>query len=162
METPKAHGQSVIIATLVIAFLLRTVPLPGPLAYAAPEWVALVVIYWVLALPYRLGVFFAFTVGLFADAHEGTPLGMHALCFSLLAFMVMALYQRIRVYPPVQQASTVLVMMLLFLFCKFTLRNLFDMPGEAPLYLIPALTSAALWPWIYLMLRGLRIRYRVK
>ena len=162
METPKAHGQWVVIATLVVAFLLRTIPLPGPLAYAAPEWVALVVIYWVLALPYRLGIFFAFVVGLFADAHEGAPLGMHALCFSLLAFMVMVLYQRIRVYPPVQQAGTVLVMMLLFLFFKFTLRNLFGMPGEAPLYLIPAFTSALLWPLIYLMLRSLRIRFRVK
>lgn len=162
MEIPKAQGQSVILATLIIAFLLRTIPLPLPLAYAAPEWVALVVIYWVLALPYRLGIFFAFVVGLFADAHEGAPLGMHAFCFSLLAFMVMVMYQRIRVYPPMQQAGVVFVMLLIFLVCKFSLRNLFGMPGEAPLYLIPAFSSAILWPWIYLILRGLRIRFRVK
>lgn len=162
MEIPKAHGRPIVIATLVVAFFLRTLPLPGYAGFVAPEWVAVVVIYWVLALPYRFGVGFAFLLGLFADAHEGTPLGLNAACYALLAYLVMLFYQRIRVYPPVQQAGTVLLMMVLFLLLKFTLRKLFNFPGDLLLSLLPAITSALLWPWIYLILRGLRIRYRVK
>ena len=163
MEIPKANNLWVPYVTLILAILLSTFNLPGWAAYAAPEWVALVVIYWVLAIPYRVGILFAFFVGVVMDVHGGKPLGLHGAAMSFVAFAALALHQRIRIYPPVQQAGMILLLMGAYLVIKQMLRALFG-DGFAPggLYLLPALSSALLWPLIYLTLRGLRIRYRVK
>lgn len=163
MEIPKAHNLWVPFMTLLVAFTLRTINLPGVAVYGAPDWVALAVIYWVLAIPYRFGIFFAFLVGLVVDVHEGVPLGLNGFCLAFVAYAALVLHQRIRIYPPVQQAGMVLLILAAYLVIKHTLRGFIGLsPQQSFLYLVPAVTSAFIWPLIYLTLRGLRIRYRVK
>ncbi|WP_167855897.1 rod shape-determining protein MreD [Natronospirillum operosum] len=163
MEIPKANNLWVPYATLIFAFLLGTFVLPGWMVYVAPEWVLLVLIYWVLAIPYRFGIFSALFIGLVVDVHRGLPLGLNGLAFAVVAFSALALHQRIRIYPPVQQAGMVLLLVGIYLLLKQTLRSMMGIGvGPGVLYLAPALSSALLWPVIYLTLRSLRIRYRVR
>lgn len=163
MEIPKAHNLWLPYLTLVVALLLRTIHLPGVAVYGAPDWVALVLLYWVLAIPYRFGILFAFFVGLVVDVHGGTPLGLNGLALAFVAYAALVLHQRIRIYPPVQQAGMVFLILAAYLVIKHSLRSFIGLsPDQSVLYLVPAVTSALFWPLIYLLLRGLRIRYRVK
>ena len=61
----KHHGGWIILGTLVLAALFTVLPLPDWLEAYRPEWVALVVIYWVVALPDRIGLFSAWITGFF-------------------------------------------------------------------------------------------------
>ncbi len=163
LEVPKASNIWLPYVTLALAFLLQTIQWPGLSGYFAPEWVFMVLVYWILALPYRFGIYFALLVGLVKDVHEGSPLGLNGLCMALIAYVVLALYQRIRIYPPIQQAGAVAILLLGYLTLKLLLRSLIgDLPAPSWWALVPAFTSAILWPVIFLLLRSMRIRYRVR
>lgn len=51
-----------------------------------PDWVALVVLYWVIALPHHLNVISAWVVGLIMDILLGSTLGIHALSMAVISW----------------------------------------------------------------------------
>ncbi|HDY85702.1 MAG TPA: rod shape-determining protein MreD, partial [Methylophaga sp.] len=62
--TRSSQGGSIIVLTVIVAMLLMLIPFPDNLRLARPEWVLMTVIYWALALPQRVGVGYAWVVGL--------------------------------------------------------------------------------------------------
>ncbi len=81
MNQAVRNNTWVVILTLTVALLLDILPMPSIIAPYWPKWVALVLLYWSLALPHRYGLITAWVTGLFVDALEGTLLGLHGLCF---------------------------------------------------------------------------------
>ena len=67
MRERESRGTPAVIATIFIAALLTVLPLPEAVSLGRPEWLSLVLIYWVIALPHRVGVLWGFAVGLFQD-----------------------------------------------------------------------------------------------
>ena len=62
----------VVPASFVVAFLLTAVPLPEWAANWRPAWIAMVLVYWCIALPQRVGVITGWCVGLVLDlCHSG-------------------------------------------------------------------------------------------
>lgn len=57
----------VIYLSLVVAMVLMILPLPDWVQIYRPNWVALVLIYWSMALPKRVGLWFAFFSGIILD-----------------------------------------------------------------------------------------------
>src|SRR5918993_5297303 len=85
-----------IVFTLLVAALLNMMPWSGWIAWFRPDFVALLVLYWVIEQPRRVGFTAAFTLGLLMDVAEGTLLGQHALSYTMLAYAAIALNRRIR------------------------------------------------------------------
>ena len=77
----------VIYASLVVALILMILPLPDWAQIYRPNWVALVLIYWSMALPGRVGLWFAFFCGIVLDTLLGTLLGQHALALVIIIFL---------------------------------------------------------------------------
>ena len=73
-----SHRRWFIVGTILIAFMLEILPLPGFIIWFRPAWTLLVLIYWAMALPEVVGVGYAFMVGIFLDVLTGTLLGEHA------------------------------------------------------------------------------------
>lgn len=156
------RGGGLIIATsFVVALALTILPLPDWLSMLRPEWVALVLIYWCMALPGRVGVGIAWTTGLLLDVLRAALLGQHALTLAIVAYITLQLYQRIRVFPLWQQAVSVFVLILLHLLLQLWIKGISGSPPQALTFLLPALSSMLLWPIMFLGLRRLRRRYRV-
>jgi rod shape-determining protein MreD len=155
------HGGWIITGTVVAALLLTMLPLPGWMERFRPEWVALVLIYWCLALPDRVGVGIAWLVGILLDVTRGAILGQNALALALVALLVVHLHQRIRVYPLWQQALTVMMLVAISQVLGLWVRGAVGQSPETWGYWIPSLTSALLWPWVFLVLRDLRRRFQV-
>ncbi|WP_016913469.1 rod shape-determining protein MreD [Vreelandella stevensii] len=144
--------------SLLLALCLQVMPLADGWQVFRPEWVGLMLIYWSMRSPDRVGVFHGFVVGLLLDLIEGTALGQHALILSLLAFLAAMVYPRFRAYSLVQQAVLVLVLLGLVQLIEQWLRTL---TGEFSIhlsFLIPSLMSALLWPWLATMLVALERR----
>ncbi len=157
-----SHPQSwfVIIATFVAALALALFPLPTMLAPLRPDWVALALIYWIIALPHRVGVGTGWLAGLFQDAATGTLLGQQALGLAVVAYLVLLLHQRIRNYPIWQQAIIVLIFISLFRVIGAWVLGVSGRPAGF-LYWIPAISSMLAWPAVFLVLRHIRRRYSV-
>ena len=56
MVDQQPNGYWVILLTFFAAYVLAVLPLPLWLLWARPEWVALLLIYWTIALPQRVGM----------------------------------------------------------------------------------------------------------
>jgi len=56
VKTQTREGGWLILLTFVAAMMLTIVPLPELLRQFRPEWAALVLMYWCMALPHRIGI----------------------------------------------------------------------------------------------------------
>jgi len=156
-----AHGYWVIISSFIVAYVLAVLPMPLWLLWARPEWVALVLIYWTIALPHRVGILTALVLGILLDALEGAVLGQNAFALVVVTLLSLTLYQRLRVFSVLQQAGTVFVLIgINQLVCQWV-QNLEGVGSPTMLFLLPAVSSALLWPVVLRTLRRLRRHYMV-
>lgn len=162
MSSARLGGAVTLALTLLAALVLTIMPLPDWAEPFRPDWVALAVIYWCMALPHRVGVFVAWIVGLLLDVATGALLGQHALALAVVAFATLNLHQRLRVFPLGQQALSVLVLLGLNRLLLLWIYGLIGRPVESWEYWLPALTGALLWPWIFVILRAVRRRFDVQ
>ena len=113
MIMPRGAGQLLLPAnplfvwfTLAMAFALNIVPLGrNP---AMPDFVALVLVFWNVNQPRRVGVGVAFMFGLMMDVHDGAILGQHALAYTLLSFFAITIHRRLRWFTVPSQALQIL------------------------------------------------------
>ncbi|MDH5632568.1 MAG: rod shape-determining protein MreD [Gammaproteobacteria bacterium] len=148
-----------IAGSFVIAFILASISGPDWLDPLRPDWVALVLIYWCLVLPERIGIGTGWFAGLLLDVVYGSMLGQHALAKTLLAFLVLKLHLRVRIYPPWQQALVVGLLLTInhiIIIWVRTIGGQADAPGKLWFTII---VGAALWPVLSTVLRNLRRRF---
>lgn len=162
MNLTRHHGGTIIVLTFAVAMLLTIIPLSDQLRLLRPDWVALTLIFWSLALPYRVSVGSGFSAGLLLDVLTGTLLGQHALSLSLIAYVCVRLHQRIRIYPMWQQAFTVLILLILHQLFTLWIDSLSGRPARPTSYWMPSLISAALWPLVFHVMTALRINFSVR
>lgn len=151
-----------IIASFFVAALLLVMPLPDWLEYYRPEWVALTVIYWSMALPHKFGLISAWVLGFFVDVLEDSLLGLNGLVLALVAYMALSLYQRLRMFTMLQQASTIFILIGLHQLVSFwvlTVSNQNTSPNL--MFLVSAVSSAIVWPLVFHLLRYIRRAFRV-
>ena len=161
MSERQRTGYGIITLTFLVAFVLLVVPLPAWLQWGRPEWVTLTLIYWCIALPQRVGITIGLLAGLGVDVLEGSLLGQHGLALVVVAFLALILYQRLRVYSLLQQAAVGFVLVgISQLLCQWV-QNVDGASGLPKLFLLPALTSALVWPFVLHTLRGVRRRFEM-
>jgi rod shape-determining protein MreD len=161
VEQEGSHGYWLIVTSFLVAYVLAVLPMPLWLMWARPEWVALILIYWAIALPHRVGILTALALGVMLDALEGAVLGQNAFSLLVVAMLCQTLYQRLRVFSVLQQAGTVFILIgINQLVCQWV-QNLEGVGGPSLLFLLPAVSSALLWPVVLHVLRRLRRQYWV-
>jgi rod shape-determining protein MreD len=151
----------IIIISFIVAFTLAIVPLPEWVDRFRPDWLSLLLIYWCMALPHRVGIGTGWLLGLFLDASKGTLLGQHALALAVVAFIILKIYRRIRIFPLWQQAISVLLLLLVEHMLVLWINGIIGYPPQNGWYLAPAVGGMLLWPWIFILLRDLRLRFQV-
>jgi rod shape-determining protein MreD len=147
--------------TLALALLLSVASMPKFMELGRPLWLALFLTYWVLALPHRVGMTTAWGLGLLADVLNGSLLGQNALILTLITFLVLTLHQRLRMFPMWQQSTVLLVVFGLAQLVQLWLNALTGSRPPTLAFVLPALVSALLWPWVCTLLRGLHQRLNV-
>ncbi|SIT02778.1 rod shape-determining protein MreD [Neptunomonas antarctica] len=161
MSKRRSGGIMIVVGTLIVGFILSQMPLPSMLVWWRPEWVAMIVIYWVMALPHRFGIGMAWVSGLALDVLKGSLLGMNALSLTTIAFITLILHRRLRMYPLWQQAMMVLVLVGINQLIFHWIQSLTGSTGDTLVFLLPAVVSAILWPWVFVVLRGIRRTFHV-
>ena len=151
-----ARKRLVIWGTFIAAILLSIMPGPGWLEPFRPDWVSLVLIYWCLSTPERVGVGTGWLLGFALDLLYGSLLGQHALAKTLLAFVTLKLHLQIRMFPRWQQAVTVFILVWATHLIVLWIRGATGHGNASWAYWVPSVISALIWPWLFLALRELR------
>lgn len=158
----RSHAIWVIFLSFFIAYLLAIVPFPEWAMNYRPEWIPMVLIYWVMALPYRVGIGSAWLVGLLLDILEGSILGINALSLVIIAYVALNLHLRLRMFSALQQSGLVLALVGLNLMLCNWLQIITDQTVTSNLlFLMAALTSAVIWPSLFQLLRQIRRSFDV-
>lgn len=161
MSETARGGTPVILFTLVIALFLTILPWPDWAEEFRPQWLAMTLIYWALACPSRVGVFWGWAAGLVLDVTSGTVLGQHALSLSVMAYLAVELHPRIRVFPLLQQAVSVWVLLLVERLLSLWVIGATGQPTPTLWYWMPTFVGMLLWPWMFILLRDVRRRFVV-
>ncbi len=133
-----------IALSLLVALMLDMIPM-GRLP-AMPDVLAVVLAFWGVHQPRRVGVLWAFAFGLLIDVHDGAVLGQHALAYSALSFGAITLHRRLAWFSLIGQAVQILPLFIaahaLTLIVRMAVGGMW--PGWS--VLLSPMFEAALWP----------------
>jgi rod shape-determining protein MreD len=146
-----SRNDWIVWLTFAIGMLLSVSPLPQFMEILRPLWLALLLAFWALAMPQKVGMVTAWCLGLAEDVLYGT----------LITYLVLVLQQRLRMFPMWQQSLVILVIFGLAQLVQLWLSALTGNRQPTLALVLPALVSALLWPWVSYGLRGLRRRYKI-
>lgn len=142
--------------TLIIALLLSVAPMPEHLEAGRPLWLALVLTFWAMNYPHRVGLLTAWGLGIAQDVLYGAVFGQHALALMLVVYLVLTLQQRLKLFPLWQQSCALLIVYGISQLVLLWLSTLAGMRPELSYYAVPVLVSSVLWPWLFLLLNNVR------
>lgn len=144
-----------VIITLLIALVCQLFPWVGQGIILRPDFMLVVILYWLLRAPNLCNVGTAWIAGILVDLATGSLLGQHALSFTLTAYIGLSYQRRLVLFNPWQLAGYVFGLLiferLLMLFLKLFEGN--DYPGWT--YFLPVFSGLILWQLMILMFGAL-------
>lgn len=134
---------SLVAALLCNMFL--NMGLTGRAAWV-PDVLAVVLVFWAVHQPLRVGVGAAFVFGLLLDVHQGALLGQNALAYTVLSFFAITIHRRLLWFPVSEQMVQVFPLFAISHFIEIGLR--LAVGGSFPGWsvLLPPVLEAVLWP----------------
>lgn len=157
---PHRNGW-IILFTFIVGLLLTIIPLPGWATAWRPAWLIMILAYWCLALPQRVGVFSGWSLGIVQDVLNDTLLGQHALILSCIAYLSVTTHTRVRTMPLWQQSVGMGILVMFSQLLHVWIHGMLGHPPTDWTFLYPIVTSIVLWPWTFIILRDLRRTYQV-
>jgi rod shape-determining protein MreD len=151
MIMPRGSGQLLLPAnplfvwgSISVALLVNLMPTGRSLWM--PDLLALVVAFWNIHQPRKVGVFAAFVLGVMMDVHQGALLGQHALAYTLLGYASVSLHRRLLWFGLIGQMAHVLPLFVLAHIVAMIIR--LSTGGMAPDWgvILSPLVQTALWP----------------
>lgn len=140
-----------IHTSLLVALVLNLAPLgklPG-----VPDCVAMVIVFWCVREPLRVGMSPAFILGLFMDVADASLMGEHALAYVLAAYGASTLSRRILWFPFLQQSMHLLPLFLGMQGVILLVRAIAGAPFPGWSYFLSSAMEVLLWPALtYLLL----------
>jgi rod shape-determining protein MreD len=142
-----------IAITLFVALMINLLPLTGWVLALRPDFVALVLLYWGIHQPRKIGFLPAWLLGLAMDVADGSLFGQHALAYTAMMFAAIALHRRVSMFDMRHQILHVLPILLIMQLIVLGVRQAAD--GEFPgwWYFLSSISGALLWPATDLLLK---------
>lgn len=133
-----------IWGSLIVALLLNMLPL-GRVPWM-PDFLALVLVFWNVHQPLRVGIGLAFMFGLAMDVHQTALLGQHALSYTALSFFAAMLQRRLLWFKVPSQAVQVLPLFFAAHGVELIIRMLGGGIFPGWILLMAPLLETLLWP----------------
>lgn len=141
-------SNTFVWGSLLGAFLLNMAwgRATGTSGLWAPDWMLLVLTFWNIYQPLKVGVISASVFGLMMDVHASALLGQHALAYTLSAYAAVSLHRRILWFDAWRQALQLFILFLVAHAIQWLARWL---SGDSMLFgseWLSPLTTALIWP----------------
>ena len=139
-----------IALSLFVAFLLNLQPWGHWVG--VPDFVALVLVFWGIHQPRRVGIGIAFCMGLLMDVNDATLLGENALAYTLLSYFAITLHRRVLWFPLKKQGWYILILLLSSRLVQMLVQFIVSHRTTSWLYLADSCVGALLWPVVTMIL----------
>ena len=136
--------------TLLLALMVNMLPL-GRVPWM-PDLLAVVLVFWSVPQPLRIGVVAAFVFGLAVDVHQTSLLGQHALAYTTLSYFAITIHRRLLWFKVPSQAVQVLPLFAAAHAIELAIRMLAGGIFPGPWFLLAPVLEAALWPVVSVLL----------
>lgn len=137
-----------IWGSLLVALLLNMLQNMGLWGRAAwmPDVLAVVLVFWTIHQPLRISIGVAFFFGILLDVHQGSMLGQHALAYSVLSFLAIAIHRRLLWFSLPSQALQILPLFLIAHATELVMRMLAGSAFPGLWILLAPVLESLLWP----------------
>ena len=162
MNTSSPRGMFTVIISFIVAIILMLFPLPDFLIWWRPSWVLMALIYWTMALPHRIGILTGWMLGIITDVALGSVLGVHGLSMAIIAYLILLLNNRLRLFPLWKQSFIIGLMVGLDLVLSLWVQNFISTQPRHAVYWLPIISSTFFWPWLFILLRDIRRNFHVR
>ena len=134
-----------ISLSLLLGLLLYLLPWAGFGLTLRPDFVLLVLLYWLIRSPQTCNVGIAWMMGMVMDLADGSLFGQHALAYIVAAFLAVVYQRRVTLFNRLQQAGFVFALLLI---AQIVLLIVKLFSGNSPAgwtYFLPSVTGIMLW-----------------
>ncbi|OGT51038.1 MAG: rod shape-determining protein MreD [Gammaproteobacteria bacterium RIFCSPHIGHO2_12_FULL_41_15] len=142
-----------VICSLLLAYMLMIWPLFRVLQPLRPQWLLVIVLFWIYLRPTFFGVFFACFLGILLDLLSGAVLGVNGLLFSLASYLLLMWLPHFRFCSIRRQSLVIGGIVLAITGFHMWLQALSGQPRLPAIYLLSALTSALVWPCFFFVFK---------
>jgi rod shape-determining protein MreD len=139
-----------IWSSLLLALLVNMLPV-GRVPWQ-PDLLAVVLVFWSVHQPLRIGIIVAFLFGLAMDVHQTSLLGQHALAYTALSFFAITIHRRLLWFTVPSQAVQVLPLFAAAHAIELAIRMLAGGTFPGPMILLAPVLEATLWPVVSILL----------
>ena len=133
-----------IVLTIVTTFVFNLLPWRD--VRGVPDLLALVLVFWAMREPRKIGIGVPFVLGLAMDAANGVLLGQHALAYSVMAFLAASIARRVLWFGAWGQGLHALGILLVGQLIMFGVRMAAGGSFPGFTYFLGPFIAAALWP----------------
>ena len=139
-----------IWGSMFLALLINVLPL-GRTPWM-PDLVAVVLVFWSVHQPLRVGIGAAFLFGLAMDVHQAALLGQHALAYTAICYLAITIHRRLLWFTVPSQAVQVMPLFFAAHAIQLVIRMLIG--GVFPGWdnVIAPVAESLLWPVVSILL----------
>ncbi len=141
----RLNSRQMFYASLLAAIILQLLPWSGVWLQIKPDFLLLVLLYWMLRAPHLCNIGTAWGAGLMLDLINGDLFGQNALAYALTAFIAVIYQKRLILFTVLQQSGYVFLLLLLNQATLLLLRLFMDSRQFSVLYFVSCLSSILVW-----------------
>lgn len=140
------RSRLTIYVSLTIALILMILPMPFAWQWLRPEWLALMLIYWSLQEPDKVGVLTAWSFGLILDMMAEALLGQYAFTMAVLVYLTHRLRNRMRFFLFWQELFIIFILLGIGQLMLVSIEWLIGHPPRTLWYWSSTVLSVIFWP----------------
>lgn len=134
-----------IYLSLLVAFICLLFPWSGLALQLRPDFMLLVIIFWLLRAPNQCNVGTAWFVGLCVDLATGGTFGQYALAYTVTAFVAVVYQRRLVLFNSTQQLVYVFSLLILSQLVLLILKAFAGTESLGWTYFLPSITGVLIW-----------------
>jgi rod shape-determining protein MreD len=146
--------------SFLLGLVFAILPLPEMVGAARPFLLAMLLAYWIMEAPTKVGMGSAFLLGLVSDLLSASLLGEQAMRLVVIAFLVQRFRARLRFFPLWQQAGAIGLLLLNDRVISALVHFVVSAPQPGWSSWLAWILGMVLWPWLYVLLDMARLRAR--
>ena len=145
-ELLKPVSHRFILSTFLFVFLLELLPLPHCSSRWLPDYIGMLILYWVIHQPRRVNIGKAFLLGLIVDVSSGGLLGQHSLAYSITAYLALRRQRQLVMFNLSKQTLVVFALLLANELIMLLGSRLSGSAVVGMDYFLPSVLGALAWP----------------
>ena len=134
-----------VYLSLILAFICLLLPWSGVALQARPDFLLLVIIFWLIRAPNLFNIGTAWFVGLFVDLATGGTFGQYALAYTVTAFFAVIYQRRLVLFNGTQQLFYVFLLLITAQIILLILKTFAGAQSLGWAYFLPSITGVLLW-----------------